>query len=118
MQRHQRIVHRLAYCQQLCAASHHLGIGALGKIHLIFDHFHHGLARRKHIDGGEPVLRKNLRDFFCFTPQRMIIGTGGTPDVDPRCIVILQQLCVSFRKSISLLHIGVQRKPPRQEITA
>ena len=115
MQRHQRIVHRLAHRQQFCAASHHLGIGTLGKIHLIFNH---RLARRKHIDSGEPVLRKNLRDLFCFTPQRMIIGTGGTPDVDPRCIVILQQLCVSFRKSISLLHIGVQRKPPRQEITA
>ena len=118
MQRHQRIVHRLAHRQQFRAASHHLGIGTLGKIHLIFDHFHHGLARRKHVDIRKAVLRKNLRDIFCFTPQRMIIGTGGTPDVDPRCIVILQQLCVSFRKSISLLHIGVQRKPPRQEITA
>ena len=59
-----------------------------------------------------PVLRKDFRDLVRFAPQRMIIGTGGTPDVDPRCIVILQQLCVSFRKSISLLHISVQRKPP------
>ena len=118
MQRYQCVVHRLADGQQLCAASHYLGISALGKIHLIFDHFRHGLARRKHIDGGEPVLRKNLRDFVRFAQQRMVVSTGGTPDVDPRRIVVAQQRRVSLLKGISLFHTGMQREPPRQKIAA
>ena len=55
----------------------------MGKIHLVFDHFHHRLTRRKHIDIREPVLRKDFRDTVRFTPQRMVIGTGGVPKVDP-----------------------------------
>ena len=30
-----------------------------------------------------PVLRKDFRDTVPFTPQRMVIGTGGVPKVDP-----------------------------------
>ena len=83
VQRHQRVVHRLARRQQLCAAPHHLGIRPLGKIHLVFDHFHHGLARREQMDVREPVLRKDFRNLVRFAPQRMIIGARGAPDVDP-----------------------------------
>ena len=83
VQRHQRIVHRLARRQQLRAAPHHLGICALSKIHLVFDHFHHGLARREQMDVRKPVLRKDFRDLVRFAPQRMIIGARGAPDVDP-----------------------------------
>ena len=68
MQGHQCIVHGLAHRQQLCAVSDDLGISALSKIHLIFDHFHHGLARRKHIDIREAVLGENLRDVVRFAP--------------------------------------------------
>ena len=29
------------------------------------------------------IVRKDFRDTVRFTPQRMVIGTGGVPKVDP-----------------------------------
>ena len=118
MQGYQCVMHGLAHRQQLCAVSDDLGISALSKIHLIFDHLHHGLARRKHIDIGEAVHGENLRDVVRFAPQGMVVGAGGAPEVDPRCVVIVQQLRVPLLKGVPLLYIGIQREPPRQKIAA
>ena len=108
MQGHQRVVHGLAHSQKLRAVPDDLGISALSKIHLIFDHFHHGLARREHIDIGEAVLGDNLRDAVRFAPQGMVVGAGSAPEVDPRGVVIAQQLRVPLLEGVPLLHIGIQ----------
>ena len=108
VQGYQCVMHSLAHRQQLCAVSDDLGISALSKIHLIFDHLHHGLARREHIDVREAVLGENLRDFVRFAPQGMVVGAGGAPEVDPRGVMIVQQVCVPLLKGVPLLHIGIQ----------
>ena len=118
VQGYQCVMHGLAHRQQLCAVPDDLGISALSKIHLIFDHLHHGLARREHIDVRETVQGEDLRNFVRFTSQGMVVGAGGAPEVDPRGVVIAQQRCVSLLKGIALLHIGMQREPPRQKIAA
>ena len=68
VQRHERIVHHLAHCQQLCTAPDDLGVCALSKIDLIFNHFHHGLARCEQVDIREAVLGEDLRNFVRFAP--------------------------------------------------
>ena len=62
VQRDERIVHPLAQGEQTFAAADHLGVSALGKIHLIFDHLDHRSARREDADRGEAVLGKDLRN--------------------------------------------------------
>ena len=108
VQGYQCIVHGLAHRQQLRAVPDDLGISALSKIHLIFDHLHHGLARREHIDVREAVLGENLRDFVRFAPQGMVVGAGGAPEVDPRGVMIAQQVRVPLLEGVPLLHIGIQ----------
>ena len=108
MQGYQCVMHGLAHRQQLCAVSDDLGISVLSKIDLIFDHFHHGLARREHIDIGEAVQGENLRNLVRFTSQGMVVGAGGAPEVDPRGVVIAQQVRVPLLKGVPLLHIGIQ----------
>ena len=90
----------------------------MGKIHLVFDQFHHGLARREEVDGRKLMLRKNRRDLVRLAQQSVIIGAGSAPDVQPCGIVMTQQLYAAFLKGISMLYIRTQRKPPCEEITA
>ena len=118
VQRDQRVVHPLAYRQQFLAAADDLGAGSLGQVHLIFNHLYHGSARRKEIDGGELVLRKDLRDLVCLPPQRVVIGAGGVPDVDPCRVMVPQQHRVSLLKAVRRLHVRAEREAPCQKIAA
>lgn len=108
VQRDQRIVHPFAHGQQLRAAPDHLGISPLREIDLIFDHLEHRSARREDLEGREPVLREDLRNPLRLAAQRVVIGGGGAPDVDPRGVMPPQQRRIPLVEAAALLHAGMQ----------
>ena len=112
VQCHQCVVHGIAHGKLSLTAADDLGVSALRQIHLIFNQFHHRLARRQKMDCGELMLRKNRRNFIRFAQQSVIIGACGAPDVQPCGIVLAQQSRAAFLEGIALLHIHMQGEPP------
>ena len=110
-------MHCFAHSQLPHTAPDHFGVSTLGEVHLIFNHLHHRLARRKEMDRGKLVIGENGRNSFHLAQQGVIVGAGCAPDINPCCVVLPKQIHTTFLKGISLLYIRTQGKPPRKEVT-
>ena len=64
------------------------------------------------------MFRENLRDVANLSLQGVVIGGGGTSEVDPRHVVVPQQGRVALFQGATLLHVCEQGEPPGQKVAA
>ena len=77
-----------------------------------------GLPGGEKVDGGELVICENRGNFAGFAHQRMIVGAGGAPDIQPRGVVVAQQRCPAFLEGMPLPDIHMHGEPPHEEVAA
>ena len=118
MQCYQGILQPCTGGKQSLAPPDDLCISTLRQINLIFNHFYHGFAGNKNIDGEKRVRAENFGDFLCFPQQGIVIGGSRIENIQPCDIMLLQKIRTPCREGSSFLCFDAEGKPSCQKIAA